>query len=174
VTASVEVAEVSDAHLHVKTLSGSISLTAIRNSHVDVHSVSGTVNLHDVTGSSVEVNSGGGRITYEGDPGSSGEYMFTSHSGDLEVSIPASALVEISSRSVNGESDQDFPQSDGGSKIGPKNLLVKPGLLGAPRFVLRSFRGRIRLKRPWTLRQTGFGTAASCTECRNQTCGFHA
>src|SRR5450755_1087553 len=46
---------------------------------------------------------GSGRITYEGDPGSAGEYLLASQSGDLEVSIPASALVEIRSRSINGE-----------------------------------------------------------------------
>src|SRR6266853_6697692 len=66
---SVEVRDISDAHLHVKTFSGPISLTDIRNSRLDVHSVSGDVNLHNVTGPSVEVNSGAGRITYDGDPG---------------------------------------------------------------------------------------------------------
>lgn len=132
----------------MKTLSGPISLTRIRNSHLDVRSVSGNVSVHEVTGSSAEVNSGSGRITYEGDPGSAGEYLLTSHSGDLEVSIPASALVEIRSHSIKGETDQDFPKSDGASPMAQRNLLVKPGLVGASHFVLRSFRGRIRLKRP--------------------------
>ena len=92
---SVEVIDISDAHLHVKTLSGPITLTDIRNSHLDVHSVSGDVNLHNVTGPSVEVNSGSGRILYDGDPGRLGEYLLSSHTGDLEVSIPASAWVNI-------------------------------------------------------------------------------
>ena len=68
--ASVEVTDISDAHLHVKTLSGPITLTDIRNSHLDIHSVSGNVNIRNVTGPSVEVNSGSGRISYQGDPGS--------------------------------------------------------------------------------------------------------
>jgi hypothetical protein len=88
---SVEVTDISDAHLHVKTLNGPISLADIRNSHLDIHSVRGNVNLHNVTGPSVEVNSGAGRITYDGDPGRVGQYLLTSHTGDLEVSIPASA-----------------------------------------------------------------------------------
>ena len=41
--ASVEVTDISDAHLHVRTLSGPITLTDIRNSHLDIHSVSGDV-----------------------------------------------------------------------------------------------------------------------------------
>jgi DUF4097 and DUF4098 domain-containing protein YvlB len=146
--ASVEVTDISDAHLHVKTLSGPITLTDIRNSHLDIHSVSGSVTMRNVTGPSVGVNSGSGRISYQGDPGSAGEYMLTSHSGDLEVSIPASALVDIKARSIKGQSDPEFPIASGFSGPGAQNLLLKPGMTIGSRFELRSFRGKIRLKRP--------------------------
>jgi DUF4097 and DUF4098 domain-containing protein YvlB len=144
---SVEVTDISDAHLHVKTLSGPITLTDIRNSHLDIHSVHGNVNLHNVTGPSVEVNSGGGRISYDGDPGRVGEYLLTSHSGDLEVSIPASAWVEIKARSIKGQSDSEFPNVSSVPTMGQINLMGKPGKIGS-RFELRSFSGKIRLKRP--------------------------
>src|ERR1700693_2076584 len=62
---SVEVTDISDAHLHVKTLDGPITLTDIQNSHLDIHSVRGNVNLRNVTGPSVEVNSGSGGILYD-------------------------------------------------------------------------------------------------------------
>jgi len=146
--ASVEVTDISDAHLHVKTLSGPITLTDIRNSHLDIHSVSGNVTIRNVTGPSVEVNSGSGRISYQGDPGSTGEYLLTSHSGDLDISIPASALVDIRARSIKGQSDPDFPIANGFSAAGTGNLLLKPGTVTGSRFDLRSFRGKIRLKRP--------------------------
>ena len=146
--ASVEVTDISDAHLHVKTLSGPITLTDIRNSHLDIQSVSGTVTIRNVTGPSVEVNSGSGRISYQGDPGSTGEYLLSSHSGDLDVSIPASALVDIKARSIAGQSDPEFPIAKGYSASGPGNLLLKPGMITGSRFELRSFRGKIHLKRP--------------------------
>jgi DUF4097 and DUF4098 domain-containing protein YvlB len=146
--ASVEVTDISDAHLHVRTLSGPINLTDIRNSHLDIHSVSGNVNIHNVTGPSVEVNSGSGRISYDGDPGPAGEYLLSSHSGDLDVSIPASALVDIKARSIQGQSDADFPVANGFASTGTRNLLLKPGTLTGSRFELRSFRGKIKLKRP--------------------------
>lgn len=146
--ASVEVTDISDAHLHVKTLSGPITLTDIRNSHLDIHSVSGNVTLRNVTGPSVEVISGSGRISYQGDPGSTGEYLLTSHSGDLDISIPASALADIKARSIKGQSDPDFPIASGFSAAGTGNLLLKPGTVTGSRFDLRSFRGKIRLKRP--------------------------
>jgi Putative adhesin len=146
--ASVEVTDISDAHLHVKTLSGPISLTDIRNSHLDIHSVSGNVTIRNVTGPSVEVNSGSGRISYSGDPGPAGEYLLTSHSGDLDVSIPASSLVDIKARSVKGQSDPEFPIANGFSSADPGNQLFKPGKILGSRFELRSFRGKISLKRP--------------------------
>jgi DUF4097 and DUF4098 domain-containing protein YvlB len=146
-TGTVEATDINSAHLHVKTLSGQVSLTDIRDSHVDVHSVSGNVDIRNVSGSSLEVNSGSGRIRYEGDPGSAGEYLFTTHSGDLEVSIPTSAPVEIKAHSLKGESDQGLPSAGGLSAAG-QNSLLKPGIMNASRFVLRSFRGRIHVKRP--------------------------
>jgi hypothetical protein len=147
-TASVEVTDIGDAHLHVRTLSGPITLTDIRNSHLDIHSVSGDVNLRNVTGPSIEVNSGGGRITYVGDPGPVGEYLLTSHSGDLDVSIPSNALVNIKARSIKGQADPGFPEASGASAAAPCNLLLKPGMVRGSRFELRSFSGKIRLKRP--------------------------
>jgi len=144
----VEVSDVSDGHLHVNTLSGPVNLTDIRNSHLDIHSVGGNVTLRNVTESSVEVNSTHGRINYDGDPGVTGEYRLTSHSGDLEVSIPTSSLVEISSHSVNGQSDEDIPKRALGLSAGSGNMLLKPKIASASRFVLRSFKGRIHIRRP--------------------------
>ena len=148
VTGTVEAADINNAHLHVKTLSGPITLTDIRDSHVDVRSVNGDINLHNVSGSSLEVNSGSGRIKYDGDPGSLGEYLFTSHSGDLEVSIPASALVEIKAHSLKGRSDHAQPSVNTVPPASQGSLLVKPGIVSTSQFVLRSFRGAIHVRRP--------------------------
>jgi len=148
---SVEVTDISDAHLHVKTLSGPITLTDVRNSHLDIHSVSGDVTLRNVTGPSVEVNSGSGRISYDGDPGRLGEYLLSSHTGDLEISIPANAWVDIKARSIKSQSDPEFPTASNApgmtNKLGGINLLGKSGKFGS-RFELRSFSGKIHLKRP--------------------------
>jgi DUF4097 and DUF4098 domain-containing protein YvlB len=146
--ASVEVTDISDAHLHVRTLTGPITLTDIRNTHLDIHSISGDVKMRNVTGPSVEVNSGSGQISYDGDPGRMGEYLLTSHSGDLNISIPANAWVNIKARSVQGQSDPDFPVANSFTSGGTGNLLLNPGMVTGSRFELRSFRGKIHLKRP--------------------------
>jgi DUF4097 and DUF4098 domain-containing protein YvlB len=144
----VEATDISDAPLHVRTLSGQIRLTDIRDSHVDIHSLSGNVAIHNVSGLSLQVNSMSGRITYEGDPGTAGEYLLRTDSGDLEVSIPASARVEIDAHSWKGESDHGFPSTGSVTTPGPRSSLLKPGIARASRFVLRSFRGSIQVKRP--------------------------
>jgi DUF4097 and DUF4098 domain-containing protein YvlB len=145
---SVEASDITGTHLHVRTLGGKISLSSVSGSHVDIHSLRGDVNIQNVSDSFLEVRSGDGRITYDGDPGKAGEYSLSSHSGDLEVSVPASASVEIESRSMKGESGQDVPNTRAALGDTHQSLLVKPGIVHASRFVLRSFSGKIRVKRP--------------------------
>ena len=147
-TARVEATKMNDAHVHIKTFSGPVTLTDIRDSHLDVHSVSGNIDIHNVTGAFVNVSSGSGRIKYDGDPGSAGYYRLTSHTGDLEVSIPASASVEIKAHSLKGESSEPASDVDGVPPTDHKKSFMKPGMIGASRIVLRSFTGKIRLKRP--------------------------
>jgi hypothetical protein len=148
VGAAVEVHDIHDAHVHVKTFNGPIRLTAIRNSHLDIHSVSGDISLLEVSGSSVDASSGRGRVSYEGDPGTTGDYSLRSHSGDLDVSIPASASVEIKTHSVQGDPNPDFPKGSDASSLARGNSLLKAGQSHVSRFVLRSFKGKIYLKRP--------------------------
>ena len=147
-TASVGVTNITHAHLHVRTLSGPIKLTAVRDSHVSVNSVKGDVNLRDVTGSSVKVDSGSGQITYAGDPGLGGDYVLTSYSGNIGVSIPASALAEIRTRSLQDDSHQEprtRPQINKGSQ---SNQFLNPGSTTMPRFLLQSIRGNIQVQHP--------------------------
>src|SRR5271156_5233174 len=62
--AAVDVRDISDAHVHVKTMNGSVNLDNIKNGHVEVDSLSGEVTLNGVNGSLVQVVSTSGRINY--------------------------------------------------------------------------------------------------------------
>jgi DUF4097 and DUF4098 domain-containing protein YvlB len=146
--ASVEVRDISDAHVHVRTLNGSVALTNIRNGHVEVTSVGGDVVLNAVNGPLVQVNSTSGKIRYEGDFADSGEYMLTSHSGDIEASAPNDASIDVTARSVSGKVENDF-------LLEPKHtpFVVKAGSAfagtmnkAASSVRLFSFSGRIHLK----------------------------
>jgi len=150
--AAVEVRDVSDAHVHVKTMNGAVNLYNVKNGHVEVNSVSGDVNLNGVNGPLVQVVSTSGRISYIGDFGNSGEYRLTSHSGDIEATIPEWTSADVSARSVKGEVRDDIP-------LQPKEHTWFPldkgrafaGTMGrvamSSTVVLRSFSGKIHLRK---------------------------
>jgi DUF4097 and DUF4098 domain-containing protein YvlB len=147
--ANVEVRDISDAHVHVRTLNGSVALNNIRNGHVEITSVSGDVVLNSVNGPLVQVNSTSGKIHYEGDFGNGGEYMLTSHSGDIEASAPNDASIDVTARSVRGKVENDF-------LLEPKHtpFVVRAGSAfagtmnkAASSVRLFSFSGKIHLKK---------------------------
>jgi DUF4097 and DUF4098 domain-containing protein YvlB len=148
--AMVDVRDISDAHVHVKTMSGIVTLYNIHNGHVEVDSLSGDVTLNGVTGQLVQVISTSGRINYIGDFGSSGEYRLTSHSGDIEATVPESTSADVSARSVRGEVQDDIPlQPKAHTWLPIKQGSAFVGTMGkaASSVVLRSFSGKIHLKK---------------------------
>src|SRR6201997_3616431 len=88
--ATVDVRDINDAHLHVKTLNGPVTLTNVQDGHVEVDSLSGNVTLNSVTGPLVQVISTSGGIHYLGDFGDRGEYRLTSHTRDSKAIVPDS------------------------------------------------------------------------------------
>ena len=135
----------SGAHLHIKTLGGPVRLSNIRNGNIEVHTISGDIRLENLSGSSVSVNTNQGRIDYAGDPGRTGDFKLSSHSGDLDISIPAKSPVRISSNSLNGDPEENFAEIRPPQQANP---LIRPGVHSVARFALRSFSGKIHLRRP--------------------------
>jgi DUF4097 and DUF4098 domain-containing protein YvlB len=148
--ATVEVRDISNAHVHVKTLNGPVTLTNIQGGHVEVDSLSGNVTLNSVTGPLVQVISTSGGILYTGDFGDRGEYRLTSHSGDIEAIVPDSVSANVSARSVRGEVHDDihlqpnphptFALTEGRAFWGTKGRASVSSIV-----VLRSFSGKIHL-----------------------------
>ncbi|HLZ40400.1 MAG TPA: DUF4097 family beta strand repeat-containing protein [Candidatus Sulfotelmatobacter sp.] len=151
-SATVDVRDIADAHVHVKTLNGPVTLTNVQQGHVEVDSLSGNVTLNEVTGPLVQVISTSGGISYIGDFGDSGEYRLTSHSGDIEALVPDSTSADVSARSVRGEVHDDI-------HLQPKQhvpyVIEKGsafwGTMGhaavSSTVVLRSFSGKIHLRK---------------------------
>lgn len=148
--ATVEVRDVSNAHVHVRTLNGPVTLTNIQVGHVEIISVSGNVTLTEVSGPLVRVSSTSGKIFYDGDFGYGGQYSLISHSGDIEAMVPAYASFDVTARSMRGKVENDFP-------LEPKshtNFTVIPGSSFAgtsgkagSSVVLKTFSGKIRIKK---------------------------
>ena len=150
--ATVDVRDVSNAHVHVKTLNGPVTLTNVQDGHVEVDSLSGNVTLRGVNGPLVQVVSTSGGISYIGDFGDHGDYRFTSHSGDIEAVVPDSTSADVSARSVRGEVHDDIPlQPKQHTSFVLKEGVALWGTMGraavSSTVVLRSFSGKIRLRK---------------------------
>ncbi|MGA7046511.1 MAG: DUF4097 family beta strand repeat-containing protein [Candidatus Sulfotelmatobacter sp.] len=150
--AAVDVRDISDAHVHVKTMNGAVNLDNIKNGHVEVDSLSREVTLNRVNGSLVQVVSTSGRINYIGDFGNSGEYRLTSHSGDIDATIPEWTSADVSARSVRGEVHDDIPlQPKAHTYFALDKGRAFAGTVGrvavSSTVVLRTFSGKIHLRK---------------------------
>jgi len=149
-TARIELSDLSNGHVRVRSVSGPVVLANLRNSYVEVNSVSGAVTLNQVAGKMVSVSTTAAPIQYSGDFGGGGAYSLSSHSGNIDVALPATASVDITARTVNGSVQNDFPfrplahptfaDTQGRSFAGTSNS-------GASSVRLRTFSGTIRVKK---------------------------
>jgi DUF4097 and DUF4098 domain-containing protein YvlB len=147
--ANVEVHDISNAHVHVKTLNGLVTLSNIRNGHVEITSVGGNVVLNSVSGPHVQVNSTSGKIRYDGDFGNGGEYYLASHTGDIEASAPSDASIDVTARSVRGKVENDFPLEPKHTPFAVKAGSAFAGTMNKAASSVRlfSFSGKIHLKK---------------------------
>jgi DUF4097 and DUF4098 domain-containing protein YvlB len=148
--ASVYVHDVRNAHVHVRTISGPVTLAGINNGHVEVMSLSGNVQLDSVSGPRVSVNTTKGSIRYNGDFGEGGDYMLVNHSGDIDVTLPAFASVDLSARSILGKVENDFPMREKQHLSSPMpegRAFAGTSNSGASSVQLRSFSGKIRVQK---------------------------
>lgn len=146
--AKLEVREISNAHVHLRSVDGPITLTNISGGHVEVTSVGGDVELNNVTGPKVSVNTTSGNIRYNGDFGANGEYSLTNSFGDIDVSLPASASVDLTARSMKGSAVSSFPfqsQPHTSFPILQGRALAGTANHGGSSVRLRSLSGTIRV-----------------------------
>jgi DUF4097 and DUF4098 domain-containing protein YvlB len=147
--AVVDVREVSDAHVHIKTLDGPVTLTNIRDGHVEINSVGGDVMMTSVDGPYVQVVSTSGKIHYDGEFGGGGEYSLSSHTGDIEAVAPSYASIDVEARSDHGKVENDFPLSPRHASFPVRAGSAFVGTVNkaASSVKLRTFSGKIHLKK---------------------------
>jgi DUF4097 and DUF4098 domain-containing protein YvlB len=150
--ATVDVRDITNAHVHIKTLNGPVTLTNVQDGHVEIDSLSGNVTLRSVNGPLIQVVSTSGGISYVGDFGDHGDYRFTSHSGDIDAVVPDSTSADVSARSVRGEVHDDIPlQPKQHTSFVLKEGVALWGTMGraavSSTVVLRSFSGKIHLRK---------------------------
>jgi DUF4097 and DUF4098 domain-containing protein YvlB len=135
-----------DVALH--SLSGDVTLTGARG-NAEVETVSGNIELHDVVARQVRTNTTSGDVTFAGAILDDGRYEFSTHSGELQLELPANVGAQLSLSTFSGEIDTAFPITikAGQHDIGvatSKRLNFSLGS-GSARIVAETFSGNVTL-----------------------------
>jgi DUF4097 and DUF4098 domain-containing protein YvlB len=149
-TGQIDVHNMAKSHLHVRSMNAAVSLTGIGATHVDVQSNGGAVHMSNVTGPRISVGTTSGNVDYRGDCSGGGDYILTTHSGEIDVWLPKTASVDLAAHSRTGSVENEFPleekphhpepPSPGSSFRGTSNS-------GSSSVELESFSGKIRVKK---------------------------
>jgi DUF4097 and DUF4098 domain-containing protein YvlB len=149
-TGQITVHNIAKSHVHVRSMTAPVSLQDVTLSRVDIQSTGGTVQLKNVSGQRIAVGTTSGNIEYQGDCSGGGDYILTTHSGAIDVTLPATASVDLTARSTTGQVENDFPleqkphnsfvPQQGRSFAGTSNS-------GSSSVELQSFSGKIRVKK---------------------------
>lgn len=149
-TGQITVRNLAKAHVRVRSVTAPVNLAAIDGGDVEITTAGGAVQMANVSGPLVNVGTTSGNITYQGDCSGGGAYKLTTYSGVIDVTLPETASVDLSARSVNGEVKNDFPlQQKAHTSFVPKSGSSFAGTSrsGSSSLELQSFSGRIRVKK---------------------------
>ncbi|MBI4419506.1 MAG: DUF4097 family beta strand repeat protein [Gemmatimonadetes bacterium] len=119
----------------------------VRNAEGDItaESVNGDVTLDGITSARVDATSINGEIRYQGTIQDGGRYGFSTHNGDITVSVGESANATVLVSTYSGEFESSFPVKLTQTRRNRFQFLLGSG---SARLDLESFQGTIRLGRP--------------------------
>jgi DUF4097 and DUF4098 domain-containing protein YvlB len=149
-TGQITVRNSQKAHVRVRSMTGAVTLNNVALSRVEIQSAGGTVMLTKVTGQRVSVGTTSGNIEYHGDFSGGGDYLLTTHSGAIDVTLPQTASVDLTARSNKGSVENDFPlEEKSHNSFTPQSGRSFAGTSnsGSSSVELQSFSGKIRVKK---------------------------
>ncbi len=147
---TIEVRGVNGGFVQIQSVNGPVVLGNVQKARVQVTSTGGNIRLDNVSGPNVTAKSTSGNITFAGDCAGGGAYLLTNHSGDIEVTMPVSASVDLNARSIKGSVENDFPlQKPAHTAFAAKEGKTIAGTANSASasVELRSFSGKIRVKK---------------------------
>jgi DUF4097 and DUF4098 domain-containing protein YvlB len=133
---------------------GRISVNSV-NEDVEVRNSSGEIAAETVNGeitlqindaASVDASTVNGDIAYSGPIRSGGRYAFSTHNGDVTVTVAEGTSASVAVSTFSGEFESEFPVPLRGTRAG-KGFNFTLGS-GSAQVTLESFQGTIRLVRP--------------------------
>jgi DUF4097 and DUF4098 domain-containing protein YvlB len=117
---------------------------------VTAETVNGDITLSRVDATSVTASSVNGELEYDGTLSNGGRYAFSTHNGDVTISVPEGSNAAVSVSTFNGEFASEFPVTLTETRKGKRFSFTLGS--GSAQVTLESFQGTIQLVRPGTLR----------------------
>lgn len=122
-----------------------VSLTDVEGD-IYVEATNGDVTLRGIRSSATRATTVNGDIVYEGSIRESGRYVFSTHNGDIVVTLPENTSATVSVSTYHGEFQSDFPvRLTGTTRDRQFKFTLGAGSAGIE---LESFNGEILLRRP--------------------------
>ena len=107
--------------------------------------MNGDITLTQIEFANTEANTVNGDVSYDGTIKDGGRYRFTTHDGDLRVSVPEKASVTVTVSTFDGDFSACFPVQLSRKSKHRFDLTIGAG---SARLELESFNGDIHLCRP--------------------------
>lgn len=111
-----------------------------------VETTNGDITLEGIRSTSARAMTVNGDIVYSGTIRDSGRYVFATHNGDVEVTVPPDANAMVTVSTYHGEFESEFPVRLTGATRDRQFTFTLGS--GSARLELESFNGEIRLRRP--------------------------
>jgi DUF4097 and DUF4098 domain-containing protein YvlB len=145
-----------DGEIQVDGARGKIKLSSVNqgirvtgaSGDIAAETTNGSITLTRVDSKGVQAATINGNVSYEGTLADNGRYTFTTHNGDIVMTLPETANATFNVRTYNGEFGSSLPLK------GPTRSEIKPGKraayilgTGSADVEMESFGGAIRLRR---------------------------
>ncbi|HET7042557.1 MAG TPA: DUF4097 family beta strand repeat-containing protein [Gemmatimonadales bacterium] len=130
--------------IQLNTTEGTVTLANISGTDLDVETVDGGIEMTGVTVPNVEANTVDGNIRWTGALAAGGTFRFTTHDGDLTLTLPGEPDATVSVDTFDGSLESDWPVTLHGTSQRKMNFTLGTG---RARLELSSFDGTIGLKR---------------------------
>lgn len=113
---------------------------------IDAETVNGEIELSRVDATSVTATTVNGDITYDGPVRDGGRYAFSTHNGDLVLTVAQGSNATVSVSTFSGEFESEFPVTLTEARKGKRFSFTLGS--GSAQVSLESFQGTIQLVRP--------------------------
>jgi hypothetical protein len=135
--------------LRVGVLNGDVRIRQVTG-EVEVKTVSGEIYLREARSRFVRLGSTSGDIVFDGAIDAAGRYELQTHSGDVDLTLPANTGAQLTVSTYSGGIESDFPLTldpglQGGAGSRGKAFTFTLGR-GGPRITAETFSGDITIR----------------------------